>query len=128
MPGRHRRGRGWGSVSPASGLRRFLEPCLLLLLEAQPSHGYDLARALADYGMADIDASLVYRALRGLEAAGMVLSEWENAASGPSRRIYCLSPAGRVYLTEWHEQLRKTDLVLHRFLESYARQMGRTHQ
>ena len=121
MPGRRwRGGRGGG---PQPGIRRFLEPCLLLLLHQGASHGYELAEGLEYYGFSreQMDSSLIYRTLRQLESEKLLTSEWDTgASSGPPRRVYHLTPQGDEYLRSWVEGLRATDTALHRFLDAYG--------
>jgi poly-beta-hydroxybutyrate-responsive repressor len=106
------------------GIRRFLEPVLLLLLHQGANHGYELVSALTPFGLGDVAPGPVYRTLRELEAAGLVKSEWDTESSGgPARRVYRLTEAGHRYLTEWVENLRQTDNVLHNFLTAYERHM-----
>jgi PadR family transcriptional regulator PadR len=101
-------------------IRGFLQPCLLLLLHLNANHGYDLAAALAEFGLGDLDPSLVYRMLRDLEESGLVTSEWQPpVSSGPTRRVYQLTADGEDYLSVWVQDLRETDRTLHHFLEVY---------
>lgn len=112
---RHRGGRG----SEAIHIRGFVEPCILLLLRDGPSHGYDLAQNLGQFGFADLDPSIVYRTLRSMEDAGLIFSEWEGMSSGPARRVYDLSPAGQQHLARWVQQIHHADSMLHRFVGIY---------
>ncbi|GAB4545119.1 MAG: helix-turn-helix transcriptional regulator [Anaerolineae bacterium] len=127
MPGRrHRRGRGTRGGFAGGAIRRFLEPCLLLLLHQRPSHGYELVGALEPFGLGDIAPGPVYRTLRELEAAGLIQSEWDTESSGgPARRVYRLTQDGHHHLAGWVESLRETDSMLHRFLTAYDRQVSK---
>ena len=117
--GRRRRGRFAGGA-----IRRFLEPCLLLLLHQRANHGYELASALAPFGLGDMPSGPVYRALRELEAVGLVQSEWDTQSSrGPARRVYSLTEAGHRYLADCVEDLRETDSALHHFVAAYDQHM-----
>jgi PadR family transcriptional regulator PadR len=119
---RRRRGRGGGRGFAGGGIRRFLEPCLLLLLHKGPSHGYELVSALEPFGLGDVAPGPVYRTLRELEAAGLIHSEWDTESSaGPARRVYRLTEDGHHHLSGWVESLRQTDSMLHHFLASYDR-------
>lgn len=127
-----RRGRRWrgaeeGKPCPRR-LRRFLEPCLLLLLHKADSHGYELAEAIKSFGFDErnpVDASLVYRTLRWLEKNGMVVSTWDTASSsGPARRVYSLNEAGDRYLAAWMADLRETAQMLKAFLAEYQQHMA----
>jgi len=124
MPGRRRRRRGGGREQPTVTIQRWLEPCLLLILRraSGPSHGYDLAQALSEFGMADADPSLVYRALRAMEGEGLVQSAWDATGSGPARRNYALTLAGGRELDAWVGELRATRDALDRFLDTYEQE------
>ncbi len=121
MPQRRRqRGRRGRGQFIGGGIRRFLEPCLLLLLTKGPSHGYELVSALQRFGMDDTAPGPVYRTLRELEAAGLIQSEWDTESSaGPARRVYQLTGDGHQHLAGWVESLRETDSMLHHFLSTY---------
>jgi len=58
-----------GLRSSSLAIRRLMEPCVTLPLHIKPRHGYDLAQALARFGLANIDASTVYRLLRAWRLA-----------------------------------------------------------
>ena len=71
-------------------------PFLLLLLAESPSHGYQLVARLTAAGFTDARAGSLYRELRRLEDAGLVISHWEvTQTRGPARRVYKLTSAGR---------------------------------
>jgi PadR family transcriptional regulator PadR len=104
-------------------IRRFLEPCLLLMLRMGKSHGYELSQAIAPFGLGEVDLSLVYRMLRQMEAAGLVVSKWDaDASSGAPRRVYRLTEQGERRLSAWVDDLGDTDRFLHRFFDTYADQ------
>jgi len=105
-------------------IRRFLEPCLLLPLHMDRSHGYDLAQELAPYGLGQIGPSLVYRMLRQMEQRGLVTSRWDpEVVAGPARRVYHLTPEGDRHLSDWVGDLRQADAFLHQFLRTYREHM-----
>jgi PadR family transcriptional regulator, regulatory protein PadR len=102
MPG----GRGQGG-----GRRRmfFLQSCLLVLLHREPGYGYSLMNGLQEFGFQPeyIDISIIYRALRNLEADGLVSDTWDDNSLGPQRRVYTITPQGETVLAEWIENLRQ---------------------
>jgi PadR family transcriptional regulator PadR len=111
------RGRG-GFQRPV----RFLEPALLLLLWGTPAHGYPLLDQLGEFGLAEIDPSVVYRALRDMEEKGWVTSTWdEEQTQGPPRRVYYLTPEGHEVLGWWVQDLEETRRIIDRFLDRYSR-------
>jgi PadR family transcriptional regulator PadR len=108
MPG----GRGFGGGRGRGGGQRkmfFLESCLLVLLHREPGYGYSLMDGLKEFGFdtAMMDISILYRALRDLEEAGLVVSSWSEESLGPQRRVYTITPQGEAALSEWIEALRQ---------------------
>ncbi|MDI7277295.1 MAG: helix-turn-helix transcriptional regulator [Anaerolineae bacterium] len=121
MPGpRGRHGWRGGRGLQRGQIARLVEPCLLTLLQDGNRHGYDLIAALERFGLdpALLDSGLVYRVLREMEGAGWVVSTWEAGPSGPARRVYSLTAAGREALTRWRDELGRTHDLLHRLLHS----------
>ncbi len=119
---RHRRGRCGRGFSGA--IRRFLEPCLLLILHKGFSHGYKLISALKEFGFDNIAPGPVYRKLRDLEALGLIRSEWDTDSTvGAARRVYKLTEDGHRYLTDLVRDLQKTNHIIENFLKSYNRHM-----
>jgi len=88
----------------------FLQPCLLVMLHRSQAHGYNLLNGLDEFGFrpGQKDPSLVYRALREMEAAGLVTSEWDDDSRGPQRRVYSITPEGAQHLAEWVTDLNRT--------------------
>jgi PadR family transcriptional regulator PadR len=121
---RHRQG-GRSDEAHPRRIQRFVEPCLLLLLHCNEVHGYELIEGLNPFGFDQnsVDLSLGYRMLRGLEEQGFVTSRWDTDSGGPARRLYQITEEGDRYLTWWVDDLRKTDRVLHHFLETYDSHM-----
>lgn len=118
-----RRGGLDGGACPRR-IARFLEPCLLLLLREDATHGYNLLDALKQFGFASgtVDASVVYRILREMEDAGWVSSQWDTAGSGPPRRVYTVTADGEEHLAAWINDLRCTRDEIDQFIAAYARQ------
>ena len=101
---------------PQGGLpRNYLRASLLLLIGETPAHGYDLLDQIAGLGLHSVDPGGLYRALRGMEADGLVASEWEHSTAGPARRTYRLTDEGVDWLHAWAGALRES----HRYLSAY---------
>ncbi len=100
--------------------KRFLRPCLLLLLLEQPAHGYELLERLTPLGFARPDPGGLYRALRALERDGHVRSGWEPSQAGPDRRIYELTRAGAEELYRSAKSLAHARESLDVFVSRYA--------
>lgn len=101
--------------------RNFVQPCLLLLLDERPDHGYELIERLRLLCGVDNDASGIYRALRNLERAGLVCSSWTTQTPGPARRMYHLTANGAAVLAESAATLTRTRASIDAFLHRYAR-------
>lgn len=106
------RGQGYGI---GKGRRRgrqkmfFLQSCLLVLLHREPGYGYSIMDGLQEFGFQSdqMDISIIYRALRNLEAEGLVSDSWDNSSLGPQRRVYTITPQGEDVLGEWIQNLRQ---------------------
>jgi PadR family transcriptional regulator len=99
--------------------KNFLQPCLLLLVLERPGYGYDLAARLKPLGITE-DAASIYRALRLLEHEGAVTSSWRMSTTGPARRVYQLTEAGRRRLRQWVTAFEDTSTSLACWLDRYA--------
>jgi len=99
----------------------FLQPCLLVMLHRREAHGYSLLNGLDEFGfnLDRLDPSLVYRALREMEAASLVNSEWGNESLGPQRRVYQITEDGEQALAQWVADLRRTRQEIDHLLTAY---------
>ncbi len=84
---------------------------MLLMLRDWSLHGYQIWQQLKTMnipGLSEHDRPAVYRILRQLEQEGKVLSHWDtNDKSGPARRVYALTEAGKDFLALWAEGLNQ---------------------
>jgi PadR family transcriptional regulator PadR len=80
-----------------------LEMCVLALLSGGDSYGYDIASRMADaVGMGE---GTIYPLMRRLQNEGLVSTYLRESDSGPPRKYYRLTRAGRTALaqqrTDW---------------------------
>jgi PadR family transcriptional regulator PadR len=84
---------------------------LLAVLERaeEPMYGYQIARHL-DTGSEEVPVKqgALYPVLRSLEAGGLLASQVEPSVSGPPRRYYQITEAGRETLRQWVEIWNRT--------------------
>ncbi|MGI8807396.1 MAG: helix-turn-helix transcriptional regulator [Acidimicrobiales bacterium] len=92
---------------------------LLLLLGEVPTHGYDLPVLLAPLGLGATDRGFVYRTLRAMESDGLVASAWDASPTGPARRTYTVTPAGRQWAEAASVTLRDADRHMATWLARY---------
>jgi PadR family transcriptional regulator PadR len=85
---------------------------LLAVLEAagEPMYGYQIAKRLERFGGGVLSGkqSALYPVLRNLGAAGLLDSHVEPSMSGPPRRYYRITAAGRGSLHAWAAAWRAT--------------------
>jgi PadR family transcriptional regulator, regulatory protein PadR len=116
---RVRRRLGPGEFEVRARVERFAEPAVLLLLRERPVHGYELLEQLPELTGERVDMGNLYRFLRLLESDGIVSSEWDDGAPGPSKRVYQLTDEGRALLDQWASALNDSQTRLGRFLARY---------
>ena len=126
MPRQHRGRRGGPRQQRRRRVMRFLQPCLLVMLHSQPSHGYSLLAGLDEFGFQSqsMDPSLIYRTLRQMEAEGLVTSGWGADSMGPQRRVYQITPLGEDHLDEWMTDLRRMRQEIEAVEKAYQRITG----
>ena len=80
-------------------------------------YGYQIAKQLQQDGgrVALIKQGALYPVLRTLSANGLLASRVEPSLSGPPRRYYQITPAGREVLTRWGGIWRDTRDFVDRF-------------
>jgi PadR family transcriptional regulator PadR len=108
---------GW-----TGGMRDMLVPYVLLAVSLQRAHGYLIEEYLRSLGAFSIELSTLYRTLRQLEKDGLLRSAWEPGPSGPARRVYSLTDAGRAWLDAWAGALVGYRELIDRFFGLYAGQ------
>lgn len=99
-----------------------LTTTLLAFLRNWNAYGYQLSQQLSEAGLPAFDSGTVYRTLRQLEKAGMVSSFWDTSDSGPARRMYSLTRAGDIFLTNWIDVLGRYQAVFRKTMEGLAPQ------
>jgi PadR family transcriptional regulator, regulatory protein PadR len=89
----------------SSQLRRgVLEYCVLALLQDGERYGFELVRALSAVdGLVTTEGTL-YPLLGRLRREGAVETTWRESPSGPPRRYYSLTSAGRRSLATFAEE------------------------
>jgi PadR family transcriptional regulator PadR len=75
----------------------------------RPMYGYQIAKLLEDYakGASFMKQGALYPVLHNLEANGLLESQVEPSVSGPPRRYYQITTAGREILASWRGTWRQ---------------------
>lgn len=75
-----------------------LELAILALLDTDESYAVELLERLASMPGLDAGAGTVYPLLSRLAKNGLVTTTWRESTSGPPRKYYRPTPAGRAEL------------------------------
>jgi PadR family transcriptional regulator PadR len=97
-----------------------LAPFVLLAVSLQRAHGYVIEDYLRTLGLFGITMSTLYRTLRQMEKDGYLESTWEPGPTGPARRIYSLTDAGRTWLDASATMLTAYRDTIDRFFGLYG--------
>ena len=100
--------------------REILAPFVLLAVSMQRAHGYLIEEQLRALGLLGIGMSTLYRTLRQMEREGYLASTWEPGPTGPARRVYTLTDAGRVWLDTSAAMLDAYRQTIDRFFGLYG--------
>lgn len=91
---------------------------LMAVLRQGPLHGYAIAREIERRSneALHLGEGSLYPALRTLERSGWVVCRWEPQASGPARKVYELTEAGRAEMAartrSWREFVEAIENVI----------------
>jgi transcriptional regulator len=91
---------------------------VLKTLQLQPLHGFGIAMRLEQIsrGVFQVNAGSLFPALRRLERAGLIRSEWHSSENNRRAKYYSLTAAGRNRLKaeqrEWGRQVAAITRIL----------------
>ena len=110
-------------------LSRLSQPTILTLLAQakEPMHGYIIVQKCAAspmFGGKKPDATGIYRALKRMEASGLVTSEWAMPQQGSAKRMFTLTDKGFSCLRRWIDALACYELTIEELREQAACALG----
>lgn len=91
---------------PGEWMRGVLSLCVLGVVARGRTYGYAIAAELAQAGLGSVKGGTLYPILTRLEADGFVESVWGAGESGPGRKFFQATAAGRAHLDERTGQWR----------------------
>jgi PadR family transcriptional regulator PadR len=100
--------------------RGTLQFCVLSLLGEEERYGFDLVRGLAEMDGMVTSEGTIYPLLSRLRRDGLVESTWQESPSGPPRRYYRLTDAGRSALEGFKLEWRRFRDAVDHFVERKA--------
>ncbi len=77
------------------------------LLAVRPMYGLEIRKEIESTSQNKIamGVSTIYQLLRRLEGRGMVSSRWEKSPQGPPRAYYEITPAGRLVVLRYIQEV-----------------------
>lgn len=102
---------------------RYIQPSILVGLRRRASYGYEIIQTIQEFGFVEGHAppGMIYRHLRDIEAAGLVVSSWKTEGRGPAKRVYELTPEGEEALALWAQYMEDQALKLTNFIKAYRK-------
>ena len=84
-------------------MRGTLEGCILKVIAAETTYGYEIMEKLVQYGFEDIREGTIYPLLVRLEKKELISSEVRPSPLGPSRKYYSITREGKKMLDSFTE-------------------------
>ncbi len=101
-------------------LDKMIQPTLLLLIYAKPSHGYELIQNFNALDPTEIvEPATIYRNLRRMESEGYIISKWKTSEAGPARRQYEITQQGVAALEEAVVKLEHQKKQIEEFINTF---------
>jgi PadR family transcriptional regulator PadR len=98
-------------------LKGVLDLTVLAVVDDEDGYGYDIVRRLRDRGLGDVGDASVYGTLRRLYAGGALTSYVVASETGPHRKYYGITPAGRTQLKQQRDDWSSFSTTVTRILE-----------
>lgn len=88
---------------PTEWMRGALAVCVLAIVADGPTYGYLIAQRVRAAGLGTVKGGTLYPILTRLEEDGLVTSSWSAGTTGPGRKYFTITPAGRRALRQQHD-------------------------
>ena len=98
-------------------LKGVLDLTVLAVVDDEDGYGYDIVRRLRDRGLDDVGDASVYGTLRRLYSGGALTSYVVASETGPHRKYYGITPAGRTQLKQQRDDWSSFSTTVTRILE-----------
>lgn len=87
--------------SKAQMRKGVLEYCILAVISSEAAYASDIIEKMKAAELLVVEGTL-YPLLTRLKNEGLLNYRWEESRSGPPRKYYSLTPAGKTFLDELH--------------------------
>lgn len=91
-----------------------LEFAILLIIDKDKSYANDIIRKLQEADLTVVEGT-VYPLLSRLKNSGLIDYSWEESKSGPPRKYYTLTTAGKRFLASCDREWSKLEEAIHLF-------------
>ncbi len=98
-------------------LRGSLEGCILNIIAAKTTYGYEILEILKTSGFKDLSEGTIYPILIRLEKQGSITSTLMPSPLGPKRKYYTITKDGKEYLMQFTENWKHISSVVGSILE-----------
>lgn len=86
---------------PSQMLKGMLEGCILEIIDQQETYAYAISRELAECGFGEISEGTIYPIILRLQKKEWIEATLRQSESGPARKYYHLTAAGKAELEEF---------------------------
>lgn len=97
-------------------LKGTLEGCILKVIEAEETYGYEIVSKLREFGFEDAKEGTIYPILLRLEKKDLIASTYKKSPLGPKRKYYRLTEKGDELLLDfvenWNQVKNTVDTIL----------------
>ena len=108
-------------------LDRFIQPSILMFLNAGDLHGFSILKKLKESNFIDysgIDPTGLYRMLKKMEKSGLLVSGWDIKDIARTKRIYSITDKGKDCLSNWGETLLFYKKSIDRLIKAVNKNLG----
>lgn len=106
-------------------LKGIMDGCVLAVIEKEAVYGYELSKKLQDIGLSDVSEGTIYPVLLRLQKNGLIRGEMKPSESGPNRKYYYLTDAGKEALEaitlEWEQVFLPVHSLFQRRISNESR-------
>ncbi len=97
-------------------LKGTLEGCILKIIEAEETYGYEIVSRLRRFGFEDAKEGTIYPILLRLEKKDLISSSYKASPLGPKRKYYRLTTGGGEvllnFVENWNQVKDTVDTIL----------------
>jgi len=93
-------------------MKGIFEGCILCLIAQEPGHGYRVVERMRALGFTGVAEATIYPILTRLEKRGDLKHSKQKSPSGPPRKVYALTAAGKTALSQFGESWRNVSAIV----------------